>query len=288
VFGERFWIEPATSGPEESWRRWGMFNLTARPAGSPDTCLLLPSSANHALDGRPVEAVHLIRDEVSNMVWGIETTVQLADGASRPRSRIPIADNVGATLDQPGIAQTRPPGCWWSTPRPSFAVVSWPRSFLRADLHGAGFRSWRTWQELRESAFEGVPRAAGTYLVYRPSAATPEFVAVGTGGHFKGRDPNVPVATLGVKWVPGAHSVYLGKGDKLQTRLKTYGRFGAGEPVAHWGGRYIWQLADADELLVAWREVGEDFETARLDEIALLARFAELYDGRRPFANLTG
>lgn len=84
VFGERFWIEPAVSGPDESWRRWGMFNIASRPAGRPDGCLLLPSGAPEALDGPPVEAVSLIRDEVSNMVWGIETGVQLADGGSRP------------------------------------------------------------------------------------------------------------------------------------------------------------------------------------------------------------
>ncbi len=163
-----------------------------------------------------------------------------------------------------------------------------PRSFLRPDLDDAGFTGWRTWADLRASAFEDIPRLDGTYLVYRPSAKPPTFLAIGTGGRFKGRDPNVSLATLKAKWVSGAHTVYLGKGDKLRTRLRTYARFGAGEPVAHWGGRYIWQLADTDELLVAWRELGSGIETTRAKEIALLARFAELHDGRRPFANLTG
>lgn len=81
-----------------------------------------------------------------------------------------------------------------------------------------------------------------------------------------------PSVTVGIVYA-GAHTVYLGKGDKLRTRLRTYARFGAGDPkAAHWGGRYIWQLADAAELLVAWRELGDRVETARLDEIALLAR----------------
>jgi hypothetical protein len=57
--------------------------------------------------------------------------------------------------------------------------------------------------------------------------------------------------------------------------------------VGHWGGRYIWQLADAAELLVAWREL-DDAGTARNDERRLLERFAELHHGQRPFANLTG
>ena len=70
-------------------------------------------------------------------------------------------------------------------------------------------------------------------------------------------------------------------------RLRQYARFGAGAPVGHWGGRYIWQLADSSELLVAWHVISW-YEIARDYERRLLKRFAELHDGRRPFANLTG
>jgi hypothetical protein len=83
VFGERFWIEPSASGPEESWRKWGMFNLASRDGGPTDTSLLLLATAPEAMSSRPVESVDLVRDEISNMVWGIETVVQLQDGASR-------------------------------------------------------------------------------------------------------------------------------------------------------------------------------------------------------------
>lgn len=79
--------------------------------------------------------------------------------------------------------------------------------------------------------------------------------------------------------------VWSSKG--LRRRLSEFGAFGAGEPVAHWGGRLIWQLADASELLVAWHEVTWA-ETAREYEKRLLSRFGKLHDGRRPFANLTG
>ncbi|HVX28920.1 MAG TPA: hypothetical protein VHA53_00465, partial [Nitrolancea sp.] len=68
----------------------------------------------------------------------------------------------------------------------------------------------------------------------------------------------------------------------LRRRLDEYRRYGAGEPVAHTGGRYIWQLADSRELLVAWRE-----EPAALAlEQSLIQSFKAMHDGKRPFANL--
>jgi hypothetical protein len=39
---------------------------------------------------------------------------------------------------------------------------------------------------------------------------------------------------------------------------------------------------------VAWRELGANVETARVDEIEPLASFGALHDGRRPLANLSG
>ena len=60
-------------------------------------------------------------------------------------------------------------------------------------------------------------------------------------------------------------------------------QFGLGKPCAHWGGRYIWQLADAKDLLVYWKPtLGRD---PRLVEKAMLSKFVEKY-GCLPFANL--
>ena len=162
-----------------------------------------------------------------------------------------------------------------------------PTSFLRPALEAVGFVGWRTWDELRSDTFAEIPAAPAAYVVYRPSARAPVFLAANPGGRFKGQDPTVDAAVLEAKWVLGAHTVYIGKADVANRRLKQFARFGAGEPVGHWGGRYIWQLADSGELLVAWHVISWD-EVAREYEKRLLVRFSELGDGRRPFANLTG
>jgi hypothetical protein len=162
-----------------------------------------------------------------------------------------------------------------------------PESFRRADLEAAGFVGWRTWDELRASDFAGVPSAPVTYVVYRPAVSEPVLLSANPGGHFKGNDPTIATDLLKTRWVSDAHVVYVGKADVAARRLKQFARFGAGEPVGHWGGRYTWQLADSNELLVAWHAISWE-ELARDYEKRLLARFAEQHEGARPFANLTG
>jgi len=132
-----------------------------------------------------------------------------------------------------------------------------------------------------------LPDAPAAYVVFRPSTSGPRFRATNPGGRFKGKDPSVPPPSLASKWVATCSVVYIGKADRARRRLAQFARFGAGEPVAHWGGRYIWQLEDSSALLVAWHAVSWP-ETAREYEKRLLAHFGELHGGARPFANLTG
>jgi hypothetical protein len=79
VFGERFWIEPAVTAAQI--QSWQMFRLS--PKGANEDRLFLPATTPEGLESPLVEAIACVRDEVSNMVWGIETTVQLPDGSSR-------------------------------------------------------------------------------------------------------------------------------------------------------------------------------------------------------------
>lgn len=132
-----------------------------------------------------------------------------------------------------------------------------------------------------------VPGAPAAYVVYRSSSSPPSFLARNPGGRHKGKDPTVAGGLLEAAWVPGAHAVYIGKADVANRRLKQFARFGAGEPVGHWGGRYTWQLADSARLLVAWHAISWP-EMARDYEKRLLAAFGAMYRGARPFANRTG
>jgi len=85
-FGERFWIESAGSGAEDNWQRWSMFStsIKGQPNKKADTGLLLLPTVPKIQEGRPIEEVILIRDEVANMVWAIEKVIASATGASKP------------------------------------------------------------------------------------------------------------------------------------------------------------------------------------------------------------
>lgn len=84
-FGENFWIEAAGKGDDNDWTRWNMFSMntdSARPEPADIDLLLLPTVAK-IQDGKPAEEVIFIRDELANMVWGIETIIPLPSGWSK-------------------------------------------------------------------------------------------------------------------------------------------------------------------------------------------------------------
>lgn len=151
----------------------------------------------------------------------------------------------------------------------------------------AGFTGFLPFSELPAS---DVPPGPGVYVVTRTAERVPVFLVQSPAGRFKGKDPTVPVAELQTSWVPGEPVIYIGKANAgvsgtrgLRKRLDEYRRHGAGQPVGHWGGRLIWQLADSSELLVGWRPAAD----ARALEKSLIAEFVTMY-GQRPFANRTG
>jgi len=153
------------------------------------------------------------------------------------------------------------------------------------DGSSSGFKGFIRIGELMERGCSGIDNAPGVYLILRRSAEPPIYLEKGTGGWFKGIDPNVPVSVLREKWVDGTEIVYIGKaGTSLQRRLRTYMKFGMGFPAPHKGGRYIWQLAGSRQLLVCWKVLPESIDPAQYENM-MIREFEEIH-GKLPFANL--
>lgn len=126
------------------------------------------------------------------------------------------------------------------------------------------------------------PNCPGIYVVTRATSTDPQFLSESCGGHFKGRNPTVEQDVLRRKWIEGVETVYIGKATNLRRRIGSMSSFGRGKAVGHWGGRYLWQLADADQLVVSWKATDGD---PRLTERDLIAGF-EMTFGQKPFANI--
>ena len=131
------------------------------------------------------------------------------------------------------------------------------------DLKAAGFQGFIPVSELQSGKIVSVPEEPGIYMVVIPEGFIPVFLPVGTGGHFKEKDPNVQTGILESSWVMDTCVIYIGKA----------------------GGKTSSSTLDSGRLLVCWRPSapGED---ARLMESSLISGFKDMYGGQRPFANL--
>lgn len=137
-----------------------------------------------------------------------------------------------------------------------------------------------------EYIWKQVPKSGGIYIVVYTQLSMPIFLEEGNGGSFKGKEPNISTEKLKEHWVNFKSNedkvLYIGKSNNLRRRIKLYIRFGKKEPVAKWGGRYIWQITDIDDSKIYFKEDGSPRET----EKRLIQEFKEKHGGRRPFANL--
>lgn len=150
------------------------------------------------------------------------------------------------------------------------------------NIRAAGFEGFVTTTSLYENSCASVPLSQGVYFIIQKNNKVPSFLEIGSGGHFKGKDPNVPISKLQDNWVEGAVVLYIGKATDLNKRLRQYMSFGHGSNVGHWGGRYIWQLSYSSDLLVCWKETQED---PREVEYRMIQEFSRQFH-MRPFANL--
>jgi len=153
------------------------------------------------------------------------------------------------------------------------------------DEASSGFKGFIRVGQLMENGCSIIDDAPGVYLILRRSTEPPIFLEKGTGGRFKGIDPNFPVGVLMDKWVEGTEIMYIGKaGTSLRKRLRTYMRFGDGIDAPHKGGCYIWQLADSRDLLVCWKVLPFDTDPESYEEMMIID-FVKIF-GKFPFANL--
>lgn len=85
VFGDSTWIAAAGSGSDEDWQRWNMYSMNVRGSEDvpADLSLAMLPVARKVLESKPLEEVYLLRDEVANMVWAVESQVPLATGRSK-------------------------------------------------------------------------------------------------------------------------------------------------------------------------------------------------------------
>lgn len=156
------------------------------------------------------------------------------------------------------------------------------------EIRKDGFKGFKKMNELFMDD-SSIPKEKGVYLVLNPNPESPIFLETGTGGHFKGKNPNIPIDELKSNWVDNSLVVYIGKAGKdgsqatLQSRLRQYFRFGQGKNVGHWGGRLIWQLKKSANLIVCWKTL--PLSDPRTVEAELIRQFVSEFT-KRPFANL--
>jgi hypothetical protein len=149
------------------------------------------------------------------------------------------------------------------------------------EIKNAGFVGFKKMSELFLDS-STLPNCNGVYLVLNHDNRKAEFLTTGSGGHFKGKDPNVSLIVLKSNWVENTKVVYIGKATSLRSRLRQYFSFGQGRNIGHYGGRLIWQIKYSNDLVVCWKALTTD---SRDFEAKLIKQFVAVY-GCRPFANL--
>ncbi len=157
----------------------------------------------------------------------------------------------------------------------------------KKSLLADGFTGFRPLDALE---INRIPQRQGLFAVLRPAGFEPRFLRISTAGVFKKKNPSLPKDELAERWVPEADILYIGKASQgaqgnrgLRRQISEFMDFGNGKPPGHWDGRLIWQLADAEDLILAWKELpAEELNPALA---AYHAGFEQVY-GKLPFANL--
>ncbi len=105
VFGVRTFIRRAGTRSDEGWQHWNMYNLknTDETAGVAPYLLLPPAIARRE-EGKPIESVTLTRDEMANMVFGIEEIIpgEIGKGTGGPEAAAAFSRYLWAKAKEAG------------------------------------------------------------------------------------------------------------------------------------------------------------------------------------------
>jgi hypothetical protein len=128
-FGFRTFVEP--SARQQSRRglvgTWGMWTLARRGVpGAVDARLFLAPAVMKSLETRPLDEVLFLRDEMANLVWGVETVIPNALGGGRD-------GRAAAKMLREAIIAAAPP--------PEFEDLG-PDVLLRYSLMGSVPENW--------------------------------------------------------------------------------------------------------------------------------------------------
>ncbi|SEJ58946.1 hypothetical protein SAMN04487917_107202 [Arthrobacter sp. yr096] len=170
----------------------------------------------------------------------------------------------------------------------SWAVhAQWTMLFTKKSLTLDGFTGFRALDDLDPMR---IPQGRGIFVVLRPADFEPVFLNKSTAGTFKKKDPSLTREALQAEWVADASVLYLGKASAgsqgnrgLRKQIQELLDYGRGRPTVVWDARLIWQLRDALDLVIAWKELPASEVNAA--EAAYHAEFVSAF-GRLPFANL--
>lgn len=80
TFGQKTLVQAAGKGDQNDWNRWNMFSMTtiSDPLAvevDADNRIFFPPVLTKVQESDPVEMVKFVRDEMANMVWGLEDRI---------------------------------------------------------------------------------------------------------------------------------------------------------------------------------------------------------------------
>ncbi|MEJ1116447.1 hypothetical protein WBN73_19275 [Paenarthrobacter sp. CCNWLY172] len=159
--------------------------------------------------------------------------------------------------------------------------------FTKKSLTQDGFTGFRPLDELDPMR---IPQGPGIFAILCSADFDPVFLSKSTAGTFKKKDPSLKREALEAEWIADACVLYIGKASAgsqgnrgLRKQIQEFLDYGRGRPTVVWDTRLIWQLRDALDLIVAWKEFpASDVNAA---EATYHADFVAAF-GRLPFANL--